>query len=171
MSGSAFSNETEIDLSWGQVTHMRISKLTIIGSDNGLSPDRRQAIIGTSTGILSIQTLGTNFSEMLGEIHIFSFKKIHLKMWYGKWRPFCLCINVLMPWSSVSLQIQQRRRRWLCSRTLFWQHLLRVWIRVLDQKWYRDLFIKRCALNLERDPGASLCVCSLVDVKPRVQCC
>ena len=30
---------------WGQVIHIRVSKLTIIGSDDGLSPDRRQAII------------------------------------------------------------------------------------------------------------------------------
>ena len=32
---------------------------------------------------------------MLIEIHIFSFKKIHLKMSSGKWRPFCLGLNVL----------------------------------------------------------------------------
>ena len=30
---------------WGRVTHICVSNLTIIGSDNGLSPDRRQAII------------------------------------------------------------------------------------------------------------------------------
>ena len=30
---------------WGRVTYIGVSKLTIIGSDNGLSPDRRQAII------------------------------------------------------------------------------------------------------------------------------
>ena len=33
---------------WGRVTHICVSKLTIIGSDNGLSPDRRQAIIWTN---------------------------------------------------------------------------------------------------------------------------
>ena len=32
--------------------HERVSKLTIIGSDNGLSPGRRQAIIWTNAGIL-----------------------------------------------------------------------------------------------------------------------
>ena len=32
---------------WGRVTHMCVSELTIIGSDNGLSPGRRQAIIWT----------------------------------------------------------------------------------------------------------------------------
>ena len=30
---------------WGRVTHICVGKLTIIGSDNGLSPERRQAII------------------------------------------------------------------------------------------------------------------------------
>ena len=30
---------------WGRVTHICVSKLIIIGSDNGLSPSRRQAII------------------------------------------------------------------------------------------------------------------------------
>ena len=64
---------------WGRVTHICVSKLTIIGSDNGLSPGRRQAIIWTNAGILSIRTLGTHFSEILSEIHAFSFKKMHFE--------------------------------------------------------------------------------------------
>ena len=35
---------------WGRVAHICVSKLTIIGSDNGLSPGRRQAIIWTNAG-------------------------------------------------------------------------------------------------------------------------
>ena len=69
--------------------------LTIICSDNGLSPGRRQAITWTNVGILLIGPLGTNFSGMSIEIHTFSFKKIHLKMSSGKWRPFCLGLNML----------------------------------------------------------------------------
>ena len=80
---------------WGRVTHICVSKLTIIGSDNGLSPGRRQAIIWTNAGILLIRTLGTNFSEILSAIHTFSLKKMHLKMSSAKWRPFCLGLNVL----------------------------------------------------------------------------
>ena len=80
---------------WGRVMHICVSKLTIIGSDNGLSPGRRQAIIWTNAEILLIGPLGTNFSEILTEIHTFSFKKIYLKMLYGKWQPFCLGLNVL----------------------------------------------------------------------------
>ena len=80
---------------WGRVTHICVSKLTIISSDNGLSPGRRQAIIWTNAWILLIRTLGTNFSEILSEIHAFSFKKMHLKMSSGKRRPSCLGLNVL----------------------------------------------------------------------------
>ena len=75
--------------------HICISKLTSIGSDNGLSPSRYQAIIRTNAGILLIQTLGTNFSEILRTIYTFSFKKMHLKMSSGKCRPSCLRLNVL----------------------------------------------------------------------------
>ena len=56
---------------------------------------RRQAIIWTNAGISLIGPLGTNFSEILIWIHIFSVKKMHLKMLSGKWRPFCLGLNVL----------------------------------------------------------------------------
>ena len=81
---------------WGRATHMFVSKLTIIALDNGLSPGRRQAIIWINDGILLIWPLGANFSEILIEIISFSFKKMHLKMSSGKWRPFCLGLNVLM---------------------------------------------------------------------------
>ena len=69
---------------WGRVTHICVSKLTIIGSNNGLSPDRRQAIIWTNAEILFIGPLGTNFNEILIEIHTFLFKKMHLKISSGK---------------------------------------------------------------------------------------
>ena len=80
---------------WGRVTHLCVSKLTIIGSDNGLSPGRRQAIIWTNAGILLIRTLGTNFSEILCEIHSLSFAKMHLKMSSATWRPFSFGLNEL----------------------------------------------------------------------------
>ena len=38
---------------WGRVTHICVSKINIIGSDNGLSPGRRQAIIWTNAGIVN----------------------------------------------------------------------------------------------------------------------
>ena len=63
---------------WGLVTHICVSHLTI-GSDNGLSPGCCQAIVWTND-LLLIWTLGTKFSEILNELHTFSFKKMHLKM-------------------------------------------------------------------------------------------
>ena len=79
---------------WGRVMHICVSKLTIIASDNGLSPGRRQAIIWTNGGILLIGPLGTNFSEISIEILIFSFKKMRFQVSSAKRRPFCLGLNV-----------------------------------------------------------------------------
>ena len=86
---------------WGRVTHICITKLTLIGSDNGLPPHLRQAIIWTNAGILLIGPWGTNFSEILIGIHTFSFKKIHLKCRLGNvshlFHP--QCVNI---WTSGS---------------------------------------------------------------------
>ena len=88
---------------WGRVTHICVGKLTIIVSDNGLSPGRRQVIIWTNAGILLIEPLGTNFSEISIGIQIFSFTKMPLKMPSAKWRPFCLGLNVLTPWVAMAV--------------------------------------------------------------------
>ena len=97
----------------GRLAHICVSKLSTIGSDNGLSPDRRQAIIWTNTGILLIRPLGTNFNDILIEINIISFMKIHLKMSSGKWRPFvspcntsgvkqrCVIYVITISWSLI----------------------------------------------------------------------
>ena len=78
------------------LTHICVSKLTILGSDNGLSPGRRQAIISTNAGMLLIGPLGTNLIEILITIQTFSFKKMHLKMLSAKWCPYSLNVfNVL----------------------------------------------------------------------------
>ena len=79
---------------WGRVTHICVGNLTNIASDNGLSPERRQAIIWTNAGMMLIGPLGTNFSEILIEIQTFSLKKMRLKVSSAKWRPFCLGLNV-----------------------------------------------------------------------------
>ena len=60
---------------WGRVTHICVGDLTIIGSDIGLSPGRCPVNIWTNAGILFIVPLGTNFSEVLIHIQIFSFTK------------------------------------------------------------------------------------------------
>ena len=92
-------------------------KWVIIGSDNGLSPVRRQNIIWTNAGILLTGPWGTNFSELLIGIQTLSFKKLHLNMSSAKWRLFCLGHNILrrMPncgahisFSELKGQIQEK---------------------------------------------------------------
>ena len=80
---------------WARVTHICVGNLTIIGSDNALSPGRRQPIIQTNAGILSIGPLGTNFNEISIGILTFSFTKMRLKVLSAKCGPFCLGLNVL----------------------------------------------------------------------------
>ena len=91
-----WSNPEECKLThWGRVTHICFGKLTIIGSDNGLSPERRQAIIWTNAGILLIGPLETNFSEIFFAIKTFSLKKIRFNMSSAKCCSFRLGPNVL----------------------------------------------------------------------------
>ena len=90
--------EDELLTHWGRVTHICVSKLPSIGSDNGLSPGRRQAIIWPIAGILLIGPLWTNFSEILIEIPTFSFKKMLLKVSSAKWQPFCPGEDELLIW-------------------------------------------------------------------------
>ena len=80
---SGYNLNTALLAYWGRVTHICVSNLTIIG--------RRQAIIGTNADFLLIRTSETNFTE----VHIFPFKKMHLKMPSAKWRQLWLGLNVL----------------------------------------------------------------------------
>ena len=98
---------------WGRVMHICVSDLNIIGSDNVLSPGRRQAIIWTNAGILLIRPLGTNFREILIEILIFSFRKMHLKVSSAKRRPFCLGLNVL---TEASFRQIYLKSEFLCEK-------------------------------------------------------
>ena len=77
---------------WGRVKHICVSKLTIIGPDNGLSPGRRQTITWSKADILLFGPLETNFSQILSEIYTFSFKK----MSSSKWCQLCLGLKVLI---------------------------------------------------------------------------
>ena len=74
---------------WVNSLKMSISKLTIIGSDNGLAPTRWHClqtgyIVWTNAAILLIWPLQTELSE------VFSFKKIQLNILPIKCRPFYL---------------------------------------------------------------------------------
>ena len=85
---------------WGRVTHICINKTTIIGSDNGLSPGRCQAIIWTNAGILLIGTLGTNNSEISNQmsflfIREIAYENVIWKMAAILFRPQCVKAWVL----------------------------------------------------------------------------
>ena len=75
--------------------HICVIKLTIIGSDYGLSPGWCQAIIWTNAEILLIGPLGTNFSENEIEIYTFfiqenTFENVVWKMAAILSRPQCV---------------------------------------------------------------------------------
>ena len=74
---------------WSRVTQKCVSKLTNTDSNNGLSPGWCEALIWTTAAILLI---GSKFSEILIEIHTFSFKKMNLQM---SSRNGCDFVNVL----------------------------------------------------------------------------
>ena len=124
---------------WGRVTHMCVSKLTIIGSDNGLSPGRRQAIIWTNAGILLIGPLGAKFSEILIEILRVSFKKMRLKGSSAKWRPFCLGLNALL-------------HKWLSKNEGYGKLLASFWSKdnvgfFFDKKIIETIYVVTSVLN------------------------
>ena len=92
---------------WGQITHICICNLTLIGSDNGLWPGRHQVIIWTNAIILLIGPLKTHFSEILIEIRTFSLEKMHLKRLSAKWQPFCLGLRVVITVTSYETSLRE----------------------------------------------------------------
>ena len=106
---------------WGRVTHICIGKLTIIGSDNGLSPGRRQAIIWTNAGILLIEPLGTSFSEILIGIQIFFIQENALE-------------NVVCEMASILSRPQGRAKMaaiWQItfSNAFLWMNIFTLWFK------------------------------------------
>ena len=116
--GPHLANQFHVLAHWGRVTHICVGNLTIIGSDNGLSPNRYQAIIWTNAGILLIGPLRTNFSEILIEIITFSFKKAYSSFESvvcetAEILPRPQCVNTLRP--------RQNGRHFQTTLTIF-QH-------------------------------------------------
>ena len=90
------------------MTHICVGKLTIIGSNNGLSPGRCQTIFSTNAGILLIGLIGKNFSEIVHRNAYVFIKKIHFKLSSGKRRPFCLGLNVFKHMCTLSVNFSIR---------------------------------------------------------------
>ena len=122
---------------WGLVTHICVGKPITIGSDSGLSPERRQAIIWTNAGILLIGPLGTNFSEILTGIQIFSLKKnpfenVVWKMASILYRSQCVKWQQSSRYDDrfVSMKCLQRTNNHpVLSSAVYWDNILRYgWI-------------------------------------------
>ena len=127
---------------WGRVMHVCASKLIITGSDDGFLPGRRKAIIWTNDGILLIGPLRTKFSDILIEIHTFSFKEMHLKMLSPKWWPFHLGLNVLKDFICV-MHIYQLGA---ITETTIWVHIFKSSHCNSVEDWALVDFIYRCAI-------------------------
>ena len=92
------------------MTHICVDKLTTTGSDNGLSPGQRQAIIWTNAGILFIRPSGINFNENLIEINTFSFKEISLQYVVGKVAAILSqpqCVNIMTGFKTIVHAVRQ----------------------------------------------------------------
>ena len=120
---------------WGRVTHICVSKLSIIGWDNGLSANQRQAIIWTNAGILLIGTLRTNFNEILIEfIHFherISIWKCHLEngvhfvsasICYGSFKLYSLFIFLFFTvWDKLIPEVNMISNYAHVCRISLWQ--------------------------------------------------
>ena len=130
------------------MTHICVSRVTITGSDNGLSPGWRQAIIWTNAEILFIGPLRTNFSEILIKILTFSFTKMSLRVSSAKWQPFCLSLNVLMNYCAllyVCCQCWMMEAWWMCDGWMCWGCIWWMCYGCLMDVWWVCRADSRCA--------------------------
>ena len=160
------------------MTHICVGKLTIIGSDNGLSPERCQAIIWTNAGTSLRGPLGTNFNEMSIEIQTFSMKKIRLKMSYAECCSLYLGLNELivheddMTWKRCPLY-------WFCERTprtgdLIY-YLLKARKKLLNKQpiyWWSKTPIRQRDVMVNNVPASEMCskMCSLIGRDHAIGC-
>ena len=120
---------------WGWVTHICVSKLTFIGSDNGLSPGRRQAIIWTNaTNIIKLNLRNKLQWNLKRNSYIFiqenAFENVVCEMAAILSRPQCvnkislkwlhwnvfLKVPLMMKQHQFSLQVMAWR--WLGNKSL-----------------------------------------------------
>ena len=112
-----------------RVTQICVSKLTVTGSYNGLSPGWHQAIVWTNAGIVLIRTLGTNVSEILIKIHTFSFTKC---IWKCRLRNDGKCVSAPMCQCGTKWVSNKHEISYQCWVVLKIIHIL---TRILDLAW------------------------------------
>ena len=114
----------------GRVTHICVIKLTIIGSYNGLSPGRHQAIIWTNAGKLLIGPLGTTSMKFYSEFKLFHSRKC---IWKCSLENGIHFVSASMCWYDPNLLISvfanvlvalghQQAQCWLQSYIFFLQN-------------------------------------------------
>ena len=80
----------DVTIKWGRIAHTYVSQLGHHCSGNGLAIVRRKAIAGFNVGLSFI-----------------TFKKMHVKMWSARCRPFCPVLNMLnLDLNSIDLQFE-----------------------------------------------------------------
>ena len=113
-----------------------------IGSGNGLSPVRRQAITQTNADILSIGPLRNKLQRNSDRNTKFSFMKMHLKISSAKWCPFCPGEDEFTHWplrdEEVILQVSLKTKALVQSTC--WS--CRIYISLLDARGAKTE--KRC---------------------------
>ena len=134
---------------WDRVTHKYVSDSTLIGSDNGLSPGRRQVVMRTITGILLKWSLGNKLQRHFNRnLYIFvqenAIKNVIWKMAGILSRS--QCVNSLGPsdavwrWRSWSTLIQVMA----CCLTTPSHYLNQCWLITSKVLWYSfaDIIIR-----------------------------
>ena len=150
---------------WGRVTHICVGNQTTIGSDNGLSPDRRQAIIWTITGILLIGPLGTNFSEISIEINLYiviqanAFQNIVWKMAAILSRP--QCVNEIFSMWDIRNSYRPSREvailnTWPSSGLPGTKYLTNVFTRLFQSLWLYSFLVVFDEVDKLIVPGVSV---------------
>ena len=110
--------------------------LAIIGSDIGLSPFRRQAIIWTNAVLLSTWSLGTNLSQIVLKIQTFSFKKMHGKLLAILSGPLCEAIQQHVYYFHVT-----KVACWQLASQSLVRPVNELWGQVSAKKYVEDLII------------------------------
>ena len=126
--------ETLVDNNfWGRVTQTCISKLIMIGPDNGLSPDWRQAILWTNGIILLIGPMGINTSENLIATNTLSFRKnLGLNV-----LNLTVSSGTVITYFNISYCIEHRNDR-------------RTWIRLWTYKRHPTPHVMACGVSIVR---------------------
>ena len=102
---------------WGRLRHIYVSKLTIIGSDKGLSPGRRQAFILTSAGVFLTDR------AINAEFFVVGPNLLLNKQYRSQHGPLCMYLRGVGDWRCLE-HIAAGTNQPPCRRRHFQMHFL-----------------------------------------------